>query len=49
MVTRGMYLAAPNSTKQTDSIEASIYMLKKEEGGRNKPIIVSVSFCYLII
>ena len=40
MVTRGMMAALPNSTKQTDNIEATVYMLKKDEGGRSKPILV---------
>lgn len=39
VVQRGMMAAAPNSTKQTDSFTASIYMLKKEEGGRKNPIL----------
>lgn len=38
LVRRGMMAAAPGSTVQTDNIEASIYVLKKEEGGRKKPI-----------
>jgi elongation factor Tu len=38
-VQRGMMLALPNSTSQTNNVEASIYMLKKEEGGRKKPIM----------
>ena len=37
-ISRGMMAALPGSTVQTDSYEASIYMLKQEEGGRKKPI-----------
>jgi elongation factor Tu len=39
MVVRGMMAAIPNSTKQSDNYEATVYMLKKEEGGRKKPIV----------
>ncbi len=39
MVMRGMLAAAPNSTQQSDCFEATVYMLKKEEGGRKKPIM----------
>ncbi|CAF0713005.1 unnamed protein product [Brachionus calyciflorus] len=38
VVRRGMMAAQPNSTVQTNLIEASLYVLKKEEGGRKKPI-----------
>jgi elongation factor Tu len=38
-VRRGMVAVAPGSTKQTNYYEASVYMLKKEEGGRSKPIM----------
>ena len=34
-----MAAIAPNSAKEVDHIEASVYMLKKEEGGRGKPIM----------
>lgn len=37
-IRRGMMAAQPNSTVQTNNLEASIYVLKKEEGGRKKPI-----------
>ena len=39
MVVRGMMASLPNSTKQTDCVEATVYMLKKDEGGRRKPIM----------
>jgi elongation factor Tu len=38
-VRRGMMACAPNSIKQTDSIEASLYVLRKEEGGKRRPIL----------
>lgn len=38
MVKRGMMAVQPNSVVQTNFIEASIYVLKKDEGGRKKPI-----------
>ena len=38
-VYRGMVAAAVGSTKQTDCFEASIYVLKKDEGGRKNPIL----------
>ena len=37
-VRRGMMAAQPASAIQSDSYEASIYMLKQEEGGKKKPI-----------
>ena len=39
IVRRGMVAVAPGSVVQTNLIEASIYVLKKEEGGRYKPIM----------
>ena len=39
MVVRGMMASVPNSTTQADSFEATVYMLKKDEGGRKKPIL----------
>jgi elongation factor Tu len=38
-ITRGMMAIATNSVQQTDSFEASVYMLNKNEGGRPKPIM----------
>lgn len=38
IVRRGMVLVAPNSVEQTNLVEVSLYMLKKDEGGRGKPI-----------
>ena len=38
-VIRGMMAIAPSSVQQTDSFEASVYMLNKSEGGRPKPIM----------
>ncbi|KAG6559718.1 Elongation factor Tu [Candidatus Rhabdochlamydia oedothoracis] len=36
-VERGMVLAAPNSCKPHSKFEGTVYVLKKEEGGRHKP------------
>ncbi|XP_064460167.1 elongation factor Tu, mitochondrial-like [Ornithodoros turicata] len=36
---RGMMLAKPGTMTQYDHFEAQIYVLKKEEGGREKPIL----------
>ena len=38
-----MMATAPNSVQQTDQFEASVYMLKKDEGGRGKPILKGYS------
>lgn len=38
LVERGMMLCAPNTFKQTEIFEATIYMRLKAEGGRSKPI-----------
>jgi len=37
-IDRGMMAAQPGSVVQSDNYEASIYMLKQEEGGKKKPI-----------
>lgn len=37
-VRRGMIMCKPGSTKAYDHIEAQIYVLKAEEGGRKKPV-----------
>ena len=37
-ISRGMMAALPGSVSQSDNYEASIYMLKHEEGGKKKPI-----------
>jgi elongation factor Tu len=37
-IRRGMMAAKPGTSVQTDNYEASIYVLKKDEGGRIKPI-----------
>lgn len=37
-VKRGMIAALPNTVKQTNNFEASIYVLRKDEGGRKNPI-----------
>jgi elongation factor Tu len=42
-IIRGMMVSAVNSVQQTDHFEASVYMLKKNEGGRNKPILKGYS------
>ncbi|XP_031623960.1 uncharacterized protein LOC116341180 [Contarinia nasturtii] len=36
-VRRGMVLAKPGLLKMNDHVEAQVYVLKKEEGGRSKP------------
>ena len=36
-VQRGMVLAKPGSIKPHSKFEASVYILKKEEGGRHSP------------
>lgn len=38
-VRRGMVCAAPGVCKPVDQFEAQLYLLKKEEGGRNKPLL----------
>lgn len=38
-VKRGMVVSAPGKSKPIDQFEAQVYLLKKEEGGRNKPLI----------
>ena len=37
-VTRGMIVAKPGTLKQHDRFKAQIYMMTKEEGGREKPL-----------
>ncbi|XP_077533643.1 mitochondrial translation elongation factor Tu 1 [Haemaphysalis longicornis] len=36
---RGMVVAKPGTVKQHDRFEAQVYVLKKEEGGKDKPIL----------
>uniref|UniRef100_G3MM69 Elongation factor Tu n=1 Tax=Amblyomma maculatum TaxID=34609 RepID=G3MM69_AMBMU len=38
-VRRGMVLCKPGTLKQHDRFEAQVYVLKKEEGGKDKPIL----------
>lgn len=38
-VRRGMVCAAPGTVKAYDQFEAQLYILKKDEGGRNKPVL----------
>ena len=38
VIQRGMFLCKPDSQKQTDQVNATIYIRTKEEGGRTKPI-----------
>lgn len=38
-VKRGMVCAAPGLVKAYDQFQCQLYLLKKEEGGRNKPLI----------
>ncbi|CAI5515614.1 unnamed protein product [Closterium sp. Naga37s-1] len=39
-IQRGMVLSKPGSIKPHNSFEASVYILKKEEGGRHSPFFV---------
>lgn len=36
-IKRGMVMSKPGSVKAHDNIEAAVYILSKEEGGRSKP------------
>lgn len=36
-IKRGMVMAKPGTVKAHDNIEAAVYILSKEEGGRSKP------------
>lgn len=36
-IKRGMVMAKPGTAKAFDNIEAAVYILSKEEGGRSKP------------
>jgi elongation factor Tu len=38
-IKRGMYLCKPGTAKLHDHVEAQVYILTKDEGGRTKPII----------
>lgn len=38
-IRRGMVVAKPGTIKQHDRFEAQVYVLKKEEGGKDKPIL----------
>ena len=38
-VRRGMMVAKPGTLKQHDRFTAQIYMMTKEEGGREKPLV----------
>lgn len=38
-IKRGMVCAAPGTVKAYDQFEAQLYLLKKEEGGRSKPLL----------
>lgn len=42
-VRRGMVLGPPGECKPYDQFEAQLYLLKKEEGGRNKPLLSTMS------
>lgn len=43
-VKRGMILCKPGSLKAHDHVEAQVYILSKEEGGRTKPISNMIQF-----
>lgn len=36
-IKRGMVMAKPGTVKAHDNVEAAVYILSKEEGGRSKP------------
>lgn len=42
-VRRGMAVCATGSAKPNDHFEAQLYLLKKEEGGRNKPLLSTMA------
>ncbi|KAG9510417.1 Elongation factor Tu, mitochondrial, partial [Fragariocoptes setiger] len=42
-VRRGMCVVPPGSATANDQCEAQLYLLKKEEGGKNKPFVSSMS------
>ena len=44
-VKRGMIVAKPGSLKQYDRFKAQIYMMTKEEGGREKPLTNGIQEC----
>ena len=41
-VKRGMIVAKPGTLKQYDRFKAQIYMMTKEEGGREKPLVNNI-------
>lgn len=41
-VCRGMVVAAPGLCKANDKFEAQLYLLKKSEGGKNKPLLTKM-------
>lgn len=43
-VKRGMVVSAVGEAKPVDQFEAQLYLLKKEEGGRSKPLLSSQAF-----
>lgn len=40
-IRRGMNIIQPGTASQVDQVEAQIYCLKKEEGGRTRPIVTT--------
>ena len=42
-VKRGMVMSAVGTSRPDDQFEAQLYLLKKEEGGRNKPLLSSMA------
>uniref|UniRef100_A0A1B6E6U5 Elongation factor Tu n=1 Tax=Clastoptera arizonana TaxID=38151 RepID=A0A1B6E6U5_9HEMI len=38
-VKRGMVMCKPGTMKAQDHIDSQVYLLKKEEGGRNRPVV----------
>lgn len=43
-VRRGMFAAKPGSIKQHNQVMAQVYLLSKDEGGSNKPLVSESSF-----
>ena len=41
-VSRGMVIAKPGTMKQCDRFKAQIYMMTKEEGGRERPLVNNI-------
>eukprot|EP00094_Tigriopus_californicus_P012370 TCALIF_11958-PA protein Name:"Similar to TUFM Elongation factor Tu, mitochondrial (Bos taurus)" AED:0.21 eAED:0.21 QI:143/0.66/1/1/0.66/0.75/4/362/246 len=44
-VRRGMFASKPGSVKQHNQVMAQVYLLNKEEGGSDKPLVSESGFC----